>query len=1191
MDEPGRKPRSPAGGRADKKGGKLAWLAILAGFLLMALAASPAVAQQSSNSNVSPRASAHDGFGRITFDWDGPVIYSADVINGELVVRFDRPISGDLRALVRPLSHYVKSVAVSGDRRTASFPLAVPATVNAFTNAAGGVVVDIRGTGEPAPAAAAETAPAKAAPVEKKPAAPEPPPAVDAKAGEHGGFNRLVFSWPKSVDYKVEKAGDKATITFAKPGKLDVEGLKATLPSDVTVSSSESGAKGLSLVLTVPADSRLRHFANGGKVVLDVVRSADAAHAAVPPTGAPPPAQEVQPPSLKPLGPEEKPKLPSEELAAAPKPAKAPEVKPQPKIEEKSVPPTPKLAPLKEAPMPAMTAPAMPAPAPGEPKFEHVQAGAEPPKPMAAPEPPKVEVEPSSPTAALPEAAPVPHSASDDKVFSLSVSWDKPAAVAVFKRAGYLWVVFDRHQQVDAKLMKRLGGDAITFFEQLPSKDGTVLRMIVQPDYYPSLRQEGLLWVIDLTHRESVPSRPIPVTMPDLLVSGTGITLSVADAGSMLSVEDPEVGDSMVVVPVMTLGAGIYPGRDAPEAELLPTLQGIAIVPNVDGLDVRPSRGAVTVGFPGGMKLSQPPKGVAAGGPSLTAGDNGRYFNVPAWMKSGPDKFPEERKVILDNLVDLPPAKRPQAHMDAARFLFANGYAPEALGFLKIAAEEEPTLLETGPYHALRGACNAAMERWDLALPDLDNPLIKDDQEALFWRAAAHAASSGATADYSKMLGQGLPLIRDYPKALQWPLAVIAARAAMAAGDEPTMQTALAMLDKMRAVGAQQGLLDYLHGAYGELTGKFDKAIYYYDRAANGDNREYRARAAYAETELQLKTKQIKPREAIDQLDRLRFAWRDEDFEFNLLRRLAELQVAAGDYANALRAARSLVTNYPDNPGEPAVAKMMSDSFEALYLKGAADTLPPISAIALYDEFRDLTPTGAKGDEMIRKLADRLASVDLLDRAGELLKHQIDFRLQGVDKARVGAQLALLDLLDQNPQGAIDAIQSSAMDGLPADLQAQRRHLLARALADANRVPEAIKSLDGDTSQEGGLLKAEIYWRKQDWPNAAAAFEGLVPRPEPGTTLDDASARLVISWATALTLAGDDKGLASLRRAFSQSMDGTAYKDGFTLLTSADREVADLPALRGRIKEAEGFLSFMSNYRKKLMNTGLSSIN
>ena len=31
--------------------------------------------------------------------------------------------------------------------------------------------------------------------------------------------------------------------------------------------------------------------------------------------------------------------------------------------------------------------------------------------------------------------------------------------------------------------------------------------------------------------------------------------------------------------------------------------------------------------------------------------------------------------------------------------------------------------------------------------------------------------------------------------------------------------------------------------------------------------------------------------------------------------------------------------------------------------------------------------------------------------------------------------------------------------------------------------------------------------------------------------------------------------------------------------------------MRGRIKEAEGFLSFMSNYRKRLMSNGLSKIN
>jgi len=1191
MATPGRKPRSPAGGSPNKAGARLSkvglyqiglWVAAALSLVLFAL--SPASAEQSSNTNVSPRAAAHEGFGRMVFDWDGPVTYSADIINGELVVRFDRPVSGELRNLVRPLSHYVKSVAVSDDRRTATFPLTRPVSVKAFTNASGSVVVDVSDSEAPAaaqPAAApAEGAPTPLVPAAEggKKAAAESAPAVDAKAGEHGGFNRLVFTWPKPVEYKVEKSGGQATISFSKAGRVDVAGLQSTLPADITVQSAESAGQQTTVVLNMPADARLRHFSSGGKVVLDVVRSGDAHPPAPAAAAAPPSATDVQPPSLKPLGPEEKPQLPSEVLAAGAKPGKAAD-KPAEKPSDK----TP----------PAATPAAMTAPAVAEPKFEHMKAGAEPPKPEAVPEPPKVQTEgPSSgdipSLAGASEGAPVPKNA-DDKVFSLSVSWDKPAAAAVFKRAGYLWLVFDRHQQVDAKLLRRLGGEAVSFLEQLPSKDGTVIRMIVQPDYYPSIRQEGLLWVVDLTHHETVPSKPIQVLMPELLTSGMGIALNVPDAGGMLSVEDPEVGDSMVVVPVIPLGAGVYPGRDAPEAELLSTLQGIAVVPHVDGLDVRPSRSGVTVGFPGGMKLSQ--GGKAAGGGEGGTKDDGRYFNVTAWKQSGPDKFPEERKVILDNLVDLPPSKRPKAHMDAAKFLFANGYAPEALGFLRIAADEEPTLLDSGPYHALRGACNAAMERWDLALPDLDNPLVKDDQEALFWRAAAHAGTGNNPGDYDKALAAGLPLIRDYPKALQWPLAAIVARSALAAADDATMQSALGMMDRMHGTPPQLGMLNYLHGAYGELSGKFDKAMYYYDKAINGDNREFRARAAMADTELQLKMKRIKPREAVDRLDHLRFAWRDEDFEFNLLRRLSELQMAAGDYPNALRAARSLVNNYPDNPGEPAVAKMMSDGFEALYLHGAADTLPPISAIALYDEFRDLTPTGAKGDEMIRKLADRLASVDLLDRAAELLKHQVEYRLQGLDKARVGAQLALLDLLDQNPQGALEAIQDSAMDGLPSDLQEQRRHLQARALADLNRVPESMTVLNGDTSQEGGLLRAEIYWRKQDWPNAATAFEGLVPRPEPGATLDDASARLIISWATALTLSGDDRGLASLRRAFGQGMAGTPYKDGFTLLTSADREVSDLPALRGRIKEAEGFLGFMGNYRKKLMNNGLSSIN
>ena len=79
----------------------------------------------------------------------------------------------------------------------------------------------------------------------------------------------------------------------------------------------------------------------------------------------------------------------------------------------------------------------------------------------------------------------------------------------------------------------------------------------------------------------------------------------------------------------------------------------------------------------------------------------------------------------------------------------------------------------------------------------------------------------------------------------------------------------------------------------------------------------------------------------------------------------------------------------------PKIAEDMSNAFVTLYLKDIADSMPPYQAIALYEEFKELTPAGEQGDVVIQKLADRLAQVDLLDKAARLLMQQVDFRLQG----------------------------------------------------------------------------------------------------------------------------------------------------------------------------------------------------
>ena len=46
--------------------------------------------------------------------------------------------------------------------------------------------------------------------------------------------------------------------------------------------------------------------------------------------------------------------------------------------------------------------------------------------------------------------------------------------------------------------------------------------------------------------------------------------------------------------------------------------------------------------------------------------------------------------------------------------------------------------------------------------------------------------------------------------------------------------------------------------------------------------------------------------------------------------------------------------------------------FAQLFLSPKGDDLPPVDALGMFYEYRELTPIGRRGDEMIRRLADRL---------------------------------------------------------------------------------------------------------------------------------------------------------------------------------------------------------------------------
>jgi hypothetical protein len=230
----------------------------------------------------------------------------------------------------------------------------------------------------------------------------------------------------------------------------------------------------------------------------------------------------------------------------------------------------------------------------------------------------------------------------------------------------------------------------------------------------------------------------------------------------------------------------------------------------------------------------------------------------------------------------------------------------------------------------------------------------------------------------------------------------------------------------------------------------------------------------------------------VKELEGLRFLWRGDTFEFDLLYKLGKLYFDVGQPRQSLLTLRQAATHFPDHPQAKQAADDMTTEFRELYLGGGADRLSPLTALGLYDEFRELTPVGADGDRMIAALADRLVGVDLLDRAGDLLDRQVETRLSGLPKAAAGTRLAAVRLLDDKPDLALKALQASDDPAATPDLNAERRRLQARALFETGDTLKGLRMVRDDASLEGLWLKSDMFWRLREWPSAADALGQLI---------------------------------------------------------------------------------------------------
>ncbi len=718
----------------------------------------------------------------------------------------------------------------------------------------------------------------------------------------------------------------------------------------------------------------------------------------------------------------------------------------------------------------------------------------------------------------------------------LRFDWANPAGAAVFRRGEAVWIVFDAAATLDLSKAPR-GVSQYRSVQAIRGRDYSAVRIVMPRTTPIAVVGEGSSWTLVLGPGPRTEPGKITVERDDESAEAA-LTAVLAGATASVWLDDPAVGDRIAVVTALAPSKGLSSRRDFVEMALLPTLQGLAIEPYATDLKVVADGDLVRIGRPSGLALSSASAGArkvdaAAGAPQAAS--------MPAlmnddWAQTGPGGF-MARYAALTDAASAEGAKGATAPIEArmalARFLVGAELSYEAIGVLNATARQQESVMGTPEFRGLRGIARTMAGREKEAESDFGVAILGSDPSAAVWRGYL-AARGGQWADARARFVEGAMAVSQFSPVWKARFLRSDAEAALELGDLTAAEARIneALAETLPA--AEQLAARLIQARLFEAQGRKKGALGVYLAISRAPLDQLAAPALLRATRVKQELGQITAAQAAGAYDGLRYRWRGDATELETIRTLGQLYLGQGRYREALEALRSAGTRLPDLPQAVQLQADLANAFRALFLDGMADGLEPIQSLALFYDFQELTPPGADGDLMVRKLVRRLVDVDLLTDAARLLQYQVENRLDGVPKAQVATDLALIYLMDRKPEQAMAAINGSRTTVLPAALNAERRIITARALMALGRLDAAAEIIEPDLSADAQDVRAEIAWKARDWALAGTLFERAIgDRWKSALPLRPDEESKLLRAGVAYSLAGDDAALTRLRDQFA----------------------------------------------------------
>lgn len=760
---------------------------------------------------------------------------------------------------------------------------------------------------------------------------------------------------------------------------------------------------------------------------------------------------------------------------------------------------------------------------------------------------------------------------------------DTPAAV--FRRGDTVWMIFDTVSGIEPPVHSPDLDALASEFAVVAAGDTQVVRLELSQDRLATLGSEGMAWVLSLGDIMLTPTEPINLSRRRDMDGVFEVVADVVRPARVHDFRDPFVGDMLKVVTAFPPARGVTRTLDYVEFSALRSVHGLVIKPKNPELEMAVDSNLAVLSTPGGLTVSahDAPRTI---GNTLAQSLRSSHVDLQGLEEKDPAALNRRLDAMVAEAAGSEGRPRDVARLELAQFYVANQLSYEALGVLDVmeAGLEAEDL--TRKMRMTRAIASTLAGRPADALSILNADSMGQEVDALIWRTIARVAAfdfKGARTDAV----EANAVAENYPLWVRNKFYFAAIRAAIEADDLPVAERFLDQIEFASLDPEQASLYHLLSGRVDEAHGRLVEAIDTYGQVIAADIRPTRAEAIYRTLYLLNEQGTLDLAKATETLSAEALLWRGNALEANMQAMLADFYFRDGDYRQGFETVQQAVAYYPENPPVNALRDVAQRKFGELFLDGIADSLPPVDALSLYYDFRQLTPPGARGDEMIRNLARRLVRVDLLSQAAELLEYQLENRLSGVARTQIAADLAVIYLADRRPQDAIRVLNSTRLPDLPESLKRQRLVLEGRALIDAGRHELALDLLRDLDGRDVTLLRIDAQWKSGRYGEAGEMLEALYADEPAGAPLDETVRMGLIKAAVGFVMAGDQFGLSRLRARFGDAMVTTPEWPMFDLVTGqVEITSVEFKAVAAQVSGVDGINAFLASYRDTYAGEG-----